>query len=387
VHPIGILSTPVIDPKPGPDGFATLYVAGAIGTAAIDHHEVHALSAKDGSERAGWPVNVSAIQAAAWTAAGVTGFHPAAANQRSALSLVGGVLYVAYGGHNGDCDVYHGWVVAIDTSHPTRTGYWVTGGQGEAIWAAGGMASDGKDVFAVTSNRLGGADPHLDSEEVVRLSGMATFTRAPANYFYPSNWKGMDANDLDFGSSSPVLLQLPGATPAAWIAAVSKDGHFYLLNSANLGGTDTGDLVPPGGAHLVVADEGMSIRTGLAAYTSSSGVHVVLTANAAHCPMGQGQSVIAIRIAPGVPPTPAVAWCAPTASQTAPIATTSDGVHDAIVWFVNGGNLQGVDGDTGALAVMAPGACSGVRQWTAPIAVKGRIVAGGDGHLCSWSLH
>ncbi len=52
----GILSTPVIDATLGPDGFATLYVAGAIGTQYIaERHEVHALSVKDGSERAGWP--------------------------------------------------------------------------------------------------------------------------------------------------------------------------------------------------------------------------------------------------------------------------------------------------------------------------------------------
>jgi len=35
----------------------------------------------------------------------------------------------------------------------------------------------------------------------------------------------------------------------------------------------------------------------------------------------------------------------------------------------------------------APGVCPGVRQWTSPIAVKGRIVVGADGHLCSWSVH
>jgi hypothetical protein len=31
------------------------------------------------------------------------------------------------------------------------------------------------------------------------------------------------------------------------------------------------------------------------------------------------------------------------------------------------------------------GMCSGIRQWTTPIAVNGHIVVGGDGHLCSWS--
>jgi hypothetical protein len=27
-----------------------------------------------------------------------------------------------------------------------------------------------------------------------------------------------------------------------------------------------------------------------------------------------------------------------------------------------------------------------VHKWTAPIAVKGRLVVAGDGHLCAWSL-
>ena len=29
--------------------------------------------------------------------------------------------------------------------------------------------------------------------------------------------------------------------------------------------------------------------------------------------------------------------------------------------------------------------CAGVRQWTSPIAVNGRIVVGADGKLCAWS--
>ena len=55
ISPIGILSTPVIDAAA-----RTIYVAGAIGAgAAIQRHEVHALSVDDGTERAGWPVDVS----------------------------------------------------------------------------------------------------------------------------------------------------------------------------------------------------------------------------------------------------------------------------------------------------------------------------------------
>jgi hypothetical protein len=385
IHPLGILSTPVIDPTLGPDGYGTIYVAGAIGTTAIVRHEVHALSVKDGSERAGWPVNVSAIQAAASTAAGITDFHVAASNQRSALSLVNGILYVAYGGHVGDCDTYRGWVVAIKTSAPTQTGAWVTGGQGEAIWAAGGMASDGNGVIALTSNSTVGASQHKDSEEVVRVTGLATLARSSANTFYPSNWHYLDGNDLDFGSNSPVVTQVCGAS---YVAAITKNGDFFLLNGTNFGGTDPGTLVPPGGSYLKVAMDGMSIRTAPAAYTSPAGVHVAFTViSPLGCPMGGGNSVMSVLLTPGTPPTPKVAWCAPNGDQTAPIATTSDGKANALVWFMSGGNLVGVDGDTGAPVVTAKGQCGGVRQWTSAIAVNGRIIVGGDGHLCSFSPH
>ncbi len=71
---------------------------------------------------------------------------------------------------------------------------------------------------------------------------------------------------------------------------------------------------------------------------------------------------------------------------TGPIATTTDGTNEAIVWFMSGGALRGVDGDSGAPIFSGGGSCTGVRQWTSPIGVKNRIVAGGDGHLCSWGL-
>ena len=64
---------------------------------------------------------------------------------------------MAYGGHVGDCGDYHGRVVAIDAKDPTKVAGWATGGRGEAIWAAGGMASDGDGVIATTGNRTADA--------------------------------------------------------------------------------------------------------------------------------------------------------------------------------------------------------------------------------------
>src|SRR4029079_19354307 len=128
-------------------------------------HEVHALSIDDGTEKTGGLVDVATVRAS-----GGTSFRPQPENQRSALSLVGGTVYVAYGGHVGDCGPYHGWVLGINAANPAMKGGWATGGQGEGIWAAGGMASDGTGVFAATGNRTGGgSSTHQDSEQVTRI--------------------------------------------------------------------------------------------------------------------------------------------------------------------------------------------------------------------------
>jgi hypothetical protein len=368
VAPVGITSTPVID-----GATRTIYVAGGVGDAnGIMRHEVHALDAETGDEKAGWPVNVSALKAP-----GDVAFNTAAQNQRGALSLVNGTLYVPYGGHDGDCGQYRGWVVAIDAATPTKVAAWATGGFGEAIWAAGGMASTGDGVFAVTGNNLAGATTHADSEEVVHVTGLAQVNRT-TGIFFPGSWRPMDQADADFGSSSPVAFQLGGSYT---LAAVSKNGMFVLLNPANLGGMD-GQL-----AKIDVAPEttAMSIAAALAAYTSTSGVHVVLNAGntTSFCPAGAtGHGTISVAITPGSPPTAKVAWCAGGGS-TSPIATSTDGKNETVVWYLNGG-LNAVDGDTGA-TLYAGGTCVGVHQFSSPIAVKGRIIVGGDGNLCAWA--
>ncbi|HET6149279.1 MAG TPA: hypothetical protein VFH68_17205 [Polyangia bacterium] len=375
IHPIGILSTPVIDAEA-----RTIYVAGAIGAAAIDRHEIHALSVDDGTERAGWPVDVGKLSY------GPLKFQPQPENQRSSLSLVKGILYVAYGGHVGDCGPYHGWVIAVDTKDPTRTGAWATAGQGEGIWASGGMASDGTGVFAVTGNATGGVPAaHRDSEEVVHLTGLATLDRSTIKHvFYPAIWAAMDAGDQDFGSSSPVYIEVPGATPPSFVAAVSKNGHLYLLDSKNLGGMNghVVDYAIPAGA--------VSVHAPLAAYTTPlGGVHVVFPTNGGvPCPTAAGAGMVSIGISAGAPPQPYLAWCAPIGSRNGAISTTTDGKADVMVWYIDGGRLVARDGDTGELLYQdAAATCPNIQQWTSAIAVKGRIIAGATDKLCSWSLH
>jgi len=349
---VAIFGTPVIDAAS-----RTLFVAGATGPGL--KFSVHAFSVDDGSERAGWPID---------TSQGPNGFPFGKHNQRGALSLVNGILYVPFGGHYGDCNPYQGRVLAIDIKDPTKTGLFST------------ITGDGPNGTHQPEDPNGG-----DSESVFRLTGMSVIDRSPANYYYPARWKQMDQADNDFGSNSPVFIQVPGATPSGYVVATAKDGHMAFLDSQRLGGLD-GHVVD-----LMVAQSGMSIHTAAASYTTSKGVYVIIsTDGGAHCPPGSpggGRAIMSIFVnVTAGKINPAVAWCAPSASVTSPIATTSDGRANPIVWFVSNGKLVGVDGDTGKPVANATGNCNGVMRWTSPIAAKGRIVAGGDGGLCSWSV-
>ncbi|HEX4355781.1 MAG TPA: hypothetical protein VHZ95_22795, partial [Polyangiales bacterium] len=140
-----------------------------------------------------------------------------------------------------------------------------------------------------------------------------------------------------------------------------------------------------------VATGTMAVRSVPAVYTSTTGLHMTFSAATGSTCMGalSGMgAIMSVQIAAGSPPAPKVVWCAAhTGTDTAPIVTTSDGTNDPIVWYINSGKLTAVDGDSGMMLYTSSDTCSAVRQWTSPIAVKGRIVVAGDKHLCSWSPH
>ncbi|HVU50839.1 MAG TPA: PQQ-binding-like beta-propeller repeat protein, partial [Polyangia bacterium] len=376
----GIIGTPVID--------ATRRVIFVAADANAGNHLIDALSIDTGDEVAGWPVDVSKL-----SSNGVN-FNSPDQNQRGALSLVNGTLYVPYGGYYGDGGNYHGWVVAVDVTRPASAAGWATAGQQEGIWAPGGMASDGNGVFAVTGNNGSAPTDHLDSEEVVRVTGLAQAQRDGANRFWPDIWRtGMDMGDKDFGSCSPLVIAATGGTPASLVVAPAKPGHVYFLDDKNLGG------LAGQAADLVVASTGAeSVYVTPTAYMTASGPHVVIsTTVGAVCPDGTKDSqLVGIRLDTSTKPlTPRIVWCAATAGdddirRRSSISTTTDGKSNPLVWFMNGAKLNAFDGETGAV-VYAGGAdtdsCGGIRRHTSPIAANGRIIAAGDGHLCSWSLH
>src|SRR4029077_9917299 len=95
-------------------------------------HMIQALSLDDGTSPSGWPVDVSTVKA------GSVSFNSPPQNERGALAILNGTLYVPYGGHYGDCGDYHGWVVGVPLDKPSGAFGWATRGSAGGIWAPSG---------------------------------------------------------------------------------------------------------------------------------------------------------------------------------------------------------------------------------------------------------
>ncbi len=151
--------------------------------------------------------------------------------QRAALAAGNGLIYVAFGGHFGDCGPYVGSVVGVPAAGPHArskplVSYKVPSSDHAGIWAPGGPVIDkAGTVFVGVGN--GETSPPFDmSDSVTALSPRLRRT----GVFAPTNWVNDNRNDLDLGSLTPALTK-PGL-----VLTVGKRGVGYLLRSHRLGG-------------------------------------------------------------------------------------------------------------------------------------------------------
>jgi hypothetical protein len=238
---IGIVGTPVIDRNPrgaGPDG-GTLYVVARVRQGERFIQRLHALDLLDGSDRPGSPVDIQASVPGDGDGSedGTIAFGNLHENQRSALLLLDGVVYITWAGH---CDwpPYHGWIMGYDAAsleqlvvhNLTPDGY--AGG----IWQSGqGLASDGTYLYAATGNGTIGVGDDLAST-VNRGQSFLKLERVGSrleirSWFTPYNWQDLEWNDLDLGSAG--LLLVPGTHLAI---SGGKGGWLYVVDRDDMGG-------------------------------------------------------------------------------------------------------------------------------------------------------
>jgi outer membrane protein assembly factor BamB len=382
IFPMGVTGTPVID-----YASRTLFVdAMVLLGSSTYHHQIFALSLDTGAVQTGWPVDVDAT-----AKSGTTSFDSTAQGQRGALALVGGTVYVPYGGLFGDCGTYHGWVVAVPIASPASVSAWVTTYDAGGSWMPGGVSSDGASLFVSTGNTFDPTSPNPPpwggGDAMIRLTPSPL---AMSAYFAPANWIQLDDEDLDIGTA-PIPFDLAGATPSALAILFGKDGNAYLVDRSNPGGvgaalganaaactaTDTTNAC----ASLHVATD--EIISAPVLYTTATATYVATRGNGAQCANGSGD-LLTVKVSPGSPPTLKMGWCA-TNGTGSPMVTTSDGHADAIVWDLGAesdNRLHAFDGDTGAAIPFTDSAVAfpGMVRYNTPIAAKGRIfvpVAGG----------
>jgi len=247
---VGATGTPVIDPVSG-----TLYVNAFTHEGANYIHRIHALDITTGHERSYSPVIVTASfpGTGVGSVGGVVPFSAVQHNQRPALALAGGILYVGYAGY-ADTDPYHGWLIGFNatnlvqltnytfntTPNASTSAFGAHAAEGGIWQGGGGLCVDANtNIYFMSGNgsfsqNTNGGD-YADS--FIKLS-TASNHLAVADYFTPYNQASLAAGDTDLGSGGPILLPDSAGSAAHphLIAGCGKQGTMYLLDrDTNMG--------------------------------------------------------------------------------------------------------------------------------------------------------
>jgi outer membrane protein assembly factor BamB len=215
---MGIVGTPVIDKARG-----VLYVVALTRTGALSGPQseftqrLHALDLATGADLPQSPVVVSAQD-----------FNALMQNQRPALMLANGMVYVGYSSHC-DKEPYHGFLMAYDAKTLAQVSVLNTSPTGSeaSIWQSGqGPAADEEgNVYVVTGNGSWDGVRNF-SESFLKLTPRLKLL----DWFTPTDHFTLDKQDADLDSSGATLI--PGTH---LVIGGGKKGVLYTLDTRNLG--------------------------------------------------------------------------------------------------------------------------------------------------------
>lgn len=205
IDPLGITSTMAYDNATG--------LVFALAETAGGHHTLYGVDITDGQVR---------LRRAAEPPRGDKIAH----QQRSALTVLGGRVYIAYGGLAGDCARYIGSVVSVPTTgNAGEHSYAIPTPREGGIWSPGGGIVVGDKLYYAVGN--GESTSGFDGSDTVIALDPATLHRT--DYFAPSTWPDDNAHDLDLGSMTPAEVH-------GEIVIAGKRGIGYVLDPNHLGG-------------------------------------------------------------------------------------------------------------------------------------------------------
>ena len=227
---IGILGTPVIDPSTNYMYFVSGNEAKVNG-ASVYSYNLNAIDIFTGDPVLNSPMEITGTYSTPDLTTPLT-FVAKKQNQRPALALSNGNVYVAFASHE-DSQPYHGWVFAYSTSSLAQTAVYsdtTTGIEG-GIWNAGGaptIDSNG-NLYISTGNGSFGTTPNglvQTGNSFIKLSPQLELL----DYFTPYNSTTLNAGDEDLGSSG--LLLIPNTN---YLLGGGKQGVLYLDDATDMG--------------------------------------------------------------------------------------------------------------------------------------------------------
>lgn len=202
----GVTGTPAVDTAGD-----RMYVVAFLGG---HHHVLFTVSLVDGAVIAQRDIDPA-------------GSDPSVEQERGALALGSGFVYVPFGGLFGDCGNYHGYIEAVPLGGGVVHSYQVPSSREAGIWSPAGETIDASgSIYVVTGN--GDSRSTFDyGNAVVKLSADLQVQ----SYFAPADWSALNASDTDLGSLGATLLPSMGM-----VVSVGKQGVAYLLKADALGG-------------------------------------------------------------------------------------------------------------------------------------------------------
>ena len=207
IFPLGITGTPVYDPATG---------------------LVYAVAEITGPAHILVGVDVTNGQVKVRRLVDTDGMDPRAHQQRGALTLANGMVYIPYGGLDGDCSDYIGRVVASRADgQGSLLVYRVPTPREGGIWATPGASVDaGGNLYISVGNGAISSGPWDHSDSILKFSPTLQLIDA----FAPSSWASENAGDVDLGSQGAVLLS------NNFVFITGKSGTGYTLRANALGG-------------------------------------------------------------------------------------------------------------------------------------------------------
>jgi polyvinyl alcohol dehydrogenase (cytochrome) len=251
IFPLGITGTPIYDQSDGLV-YAEAEITGY-------HHMLVGVSVTTGAVKVYRDVDVESKEN-----------QPEYYQQRPALAIDDGRVYISFGGLAGDCGPHVGTIVGVPLSGKGALVSWHTPTiRDGAIWGTGGpVVGPHSDLWLATGEGAVTApgSPYDGADSV----DMLTPTLKRVSYFAPTTWLTDNIHDWDLGSTQPALAA-GGST-----LIVGKANIGYLLSTTSLGGVG-GQLAQ---AYVCDAEGAASVNGGMVYEPCQQGGMAAVSVNA-----------------------------------------------------------------------------------------------------------